>query len=137
MKENMYQMQIELGLEWNDAKLQNHYRRKSTLVITMGERLAGFVFYELLDQGAFIHSLQINQRHQHAMLGYKLFKHIVGEVLNQDKHLIRCSVFENNQAHNMYKRMGFQEISQENRVIKLQLDLRNEGQRFLRKLEKT
>ena len=134
MKENMYQLQSELGLEWSNDKLQNHYRKKNNLVIVVNGAFAGFVSYDFDEKGAFIHSLQIIKERQNLFLGYNLFSEIVQETISKKLSLICCCVFENNKAKEMYLRIGFKEIDREKGILKLQLDLNQSGNKVINKL---
>ena len=134
MKENMFALQSELGIEWNEDKLKSHYRRKANLVVIDKGILTGFVFYELLEKIIFIHTLQILQEKQNSILGYSLFRNLIQEASRNNLRFIRCCVFKNNKAKEIYYRLGFKELSRENGILKLELDLKQIDKRLLKKL---
>ena len=134
MKDNMFGLQSELGIEWNDDKLQTHYRRKANLVVIDKGILTGFVFYELFAKGVFIHTFQILQEKQNLILGYILFRKLIQETTRNNLRFVRCCVFENNKAKEIYNRIGFKELSRDNNILKLELDLNQVDKKLLKKL---
>ena len=134
MKENMFSLQSGIGIEWNDERIQSHYRRKANLVVIDKGILTGFAFYELFEKEIFIHTLQVLREKQNSIIGYRLFRKLIQEASCNNLRFVRCCVFENNKAKEMYYRIGFKELSRENSILKLELDLKKIDKRLLKKL---
>lgn len=132
--QNMYQLQSELGLPWNAEGIKRHYRAKDNWVIKSGDIIVAGFSIEANEKCLFIHSLQITKSEQGSLLGYRAFKHIVKEATSLGVPFIKCCVFSNNKAKEMYSLVGFQKLSESKGILELQLDLNDRSNLFLRRL---
>ncbi len=132
--QNMYQLQSELGLPWNAEGIKCHYRAKDNWVIKDDDTIVAGYSIEANENCIFIHSLQIAKSEQGGLLGYRAFKHIMKEANLLRVPYIKCCVFNNNNAKEMYSSVGFKELNESNGILELQLDLNNKSNRFLRRL---
>jgi ribosomal protein S18 acetylase RimI-like enzyme len=123
MKTNMYEIQNEIGIEWNQRELENNYRDKTNYSVYRRDEFVGFVSLEFFQKYLFIHTLQIVPQYQNRRIGYRVFKFIIELAKEKKAKLLRCSVFENNTAIKMYLALGFREIDRINRVIQMELNL--------------
>ena len=123
MKTNMYGMQNEIGIEWNQQELEINYRNKKNYSVYRKDEFVGFVSLELYQKGLFVHTLQIVPHYQNKRVGYNAFKFIIELANKNEAELLRCNVFDNSSAIKMYLALGFREIDRINRVIQMELNL--------------
>jgi len=134
MCQNMRQLQLNLGLSWDDESIKKHYVEKDNWIVTIDEKIVGFASFESQEEGLFVHTLQIEKSYQNRMIGYKVFKLLVKEARLKGLRYIYCCVFSNNKAKEMYSSLGFQKISEANGVLELELDLNNAKKSVLNRL---
>jgi len=123
MKTNMYGMQNEIGIEWNQQELEINYRNKTNYSVYRKDEFVGFVSLELYQKGLFVHTLQIVPHYKNKRVGYNAFKFIIELANKNEAELLRCNVFDNSSAIKMYLALGFREIDRINRVIQMELNL--------------
>ncbi|ROR97895.1 acetyltransferase (GNAT) family protein [Sinobacterium caligoides] len=134
--QNMYQLQSELGLAWNTENIKNHYRKKDNWLLKIDEVIVGGFSIEAMENCLFIHSLQIAETEQGGTLGYRAFKHIIKQAHSLQASFIKCCVFDNNKAKELYSSIGFEQLNISKGILELQLDLKDKNNIFLRRLNK-
>lgn len=122
IEDNMFDMQLSLGLKWDRESIITHFKKQSLLVAEHKNRLSGFIAYHQTDNAHFIDSLQVAQQYQHKLLGYRLVKTMLAHTSSSPTgQYIRCCVFENNPAKQLYFSAGFEEVSRSEGILRLQI----------------
>ena len=103
IEDNMYQMQKALGLSWDKGVITQHCQSKSVLIGEHEGEILGFIAYGYTNNQPFIHSLQVAKKHQNRLYGFRLFKAVISEAKRKGSNVIKCSVFANNQAKEIYR----------------------------------
>lgn len=125
IKTNMYQLQIELGLKWEDKVQEEHFRKKDNYFIRRQDQIIGMISFKIGDDDIFVNTLQLLSEFQKKMNGFLVYKKLVELCYRLDKKYIRCCVFENNPAMQIYKKMGFKIIGEKNKIFRMELELKN------------
>ena len=123
MKTNMYLMQSDIGLKWDQKEIENSFRNKSNYCIYRNGNFAAFLSLDVNEFDIFIHTLQVKDIYQNAWVGYAAFRHISKLAKDHNVSKLKCCVFENNPARHMYKKLGFKEISKEDKIFEIELEL--------------
>lgn len=123
MRINMYKMQTDLGLHWNQKEIEANYTSKENFTIYRMDVFVGFISLEFYDTKIFIHTLQVVPAYQNGLVGYRVLKHLYNLAEKKSTSLLQCCVFENNPAKEMYLTLGFKEVSRKNSILKLELNI--------------
>ncbi len=134
IRQNMFQLQIELGLNWDDELIKKHYRAKENWKIMLNNEFIGVVSLEWIARGLMIHTLQIKQKNQNSTIGYKVLKDLVKTCLEKNIDSIFCKVFNNNKAKKMYFSLGFQQKAEKNGILALQMNLKKTDNRVVKRI---
>ena len=122
----MYEMQQRLGYEWNNEKIKKNYIDKENYSIYRNEIFVGFLSLEIIENGIFIHTLQVEPKYQNRFVGYNAYLFLCGKARNIELRSLVCCVFENNTiALEIYSCLGFIEVSREKGILRLELNLVN------------
>ncbi|ASP37646.1 hypothetical protein CHH28_02700 [Bacterioplanes sanyensis] len=121
MKANMEPYYIARNEPWNEEPIRKHFLDQHGIVLEQDGRLKGFSFYQLIGERLHIHTLHIPPELQNRNIGgrfliwYRQKANILG------LKYISCGVFASNQARDMYRRIGFEEVGEDNGVIQMSL----------------
>lgn len=128
---NMLEMQIALGLKWDRESIVNHFKSKSVIVEEQSSNISGFIAYHHNDDVLFIDSLQVTQQYQSRLVGFRLLKAILLKISASSKvQKVRCCVFDNNAAKELYFSVGFRKISRSEGVLTLEMPIKQLVKRF-------
>ena len=123
---NMFEMQLEIGIEWNDDNVEKFFRSKTIFVFEKNKEFIGFYAIDVKDNKVFIYSFQLVSKFQNLMAGFHLFKILISEAIKNDKEIILCKVFNNNPAKDIYIRLGFKIVEEKDNLFTLKLDINND-----------
>ena len=126
IKTNMLEMQLEIGIEWNDENINKFFRSKTIFVFEKYSEFIGFYAIDGKENRVFIYSFQLVSKFQNLMSGYHLFKVLINDAIKNDKEIILCRVFNNNPAKDIYIRLGFKVVEEKDNVFALKLNLYND-----------
>jgi hypothetical protein len=90
IKTNMYQLQIELGLKWEDKVQEEHFRKKDNYFIRRQDQMIGMISFKIGDDDIFVNTLQLLSGFQKKMNGFLVYKKLVELCYRLDKKYIRC-----------------------------------------------
>ena len=82
MKTNMCEMQKRLGYEWNIEKIEKNYIDKENYSIYRNNVFVGFLSLEVIYNGIFIHTLQVEQKYQNRFVGYNAYLYLCAKAKN-------------------------------------------------------
>lgn len=127
MKLNMQSLYEARNGPWDEERIRNNFIGHEGIVLRRNGLLSGFSFYEIKQNGIYIHTLQISPEFQNRTMGGQFFKWYkkLAESINADT--ISCRVFENNPAFNLYKKIGFHKVSEVKGLVELALPLTRRG----------
>lgn len=113
--------QIDYMLEWmysiDSLKKQVHEQKHVFLLVKDADKFQGFVSYETHYKGRSatkIHKIYILPESQGKSIGKKLMSRIGEEALKHGDSLITLNVNRHNKAAEVYKRLGFKIVQEEN-----------------------
>ena len=133
---NMLEMQIALGLKWDRESIINHFKSKSVIIEEQSNNISGFIAYHQNDDVHFIDSLQVTQQYQNRLVGFRLLKATLLKASASSKvQKVRCCVFDNNDAKELYFSIGFRELSRSEGILTLEIPIKQLVKRL--KLVKT
>ena len=123
MKANMEPYYIARNESWNEEPIRSHFLAQHGIVLEQDGRLKGFSFYQLADQRLHIHTLQIPPELQNRNIGGRFLIWYRQKASSLGLKCITCGVFASNPAREMYRRIGFEEVGEDNGVIQMSLPL--------------
>ncbi|NAW65046.1 GNAT family N-acetyltransferase, partial [Photobacterium halotolerans] len=87
--------------------------------------ISGFIAYHQNDGVHFIDSLQVAKEYQNRLVGFRLLKaSLLKANVASRVQKVRCCVFENNDAKELYFSVGFRELSRSEGILTLEIPIK-------------
>ncbi|MEP5570076.1 MAG: hypothetical protein ABJN62_19705 [Halioglobus sp.] len=123
MRTNMSATLEAVGVPWDDEWNRTHYLSLDNYSIFLKGQWIGFISVEEVQDGLFVHTLQLAPEHQGNIYGLKIFQWLCARVFECDKNFIRCRAIKGSSVVEQYFRLGFVVESTSGVLVSLALAL--------------
>ncbi len=128
MRENMIPYHEEYGLPWNQDWIDRNFRRNENYSIFSSTSWIGFLSIEWRDSDLYIHTLQLSKSAQGSVYGARIYEWILEQMNVRGKDKITCKTFRGSSMIDLYTRMGFTEVANENYLVTLEMRINKNRQ---------
>lgn len=109
-KRNMFKLFTKHWGGWDDAACRAAFKLNQIQILRIQGRRAGYINVRKEIDHLYLENIQISPLHQKKGIG----EHILQNIIHSNSNLnIKLTVFDDNPALNLYKRLGFKEISRD------------------------
>lgn len=116
-RRNMYDLFCRHWGGWVDAEFSKGYVVENTRIIVVGNTAVGYFSHKIKDKSLYIDNIQLLPSWQRKGLGTRVLK----SFCNEHRHAtIQLTTFEDNQARQLYERIGFVIVEKRGFTLKME-----------------
>lgn len=116
-----YLQQYDITIE--DEKFDQNWDNLQNFEISFNRVRVGILRYDIEDGFCNIRDLHLEPQYQSQGIGSTVIRQLISKMQAKGLTAIRLKAFIDNPAIDLYKRLGFERIGQEDYIIQMKLDL--------------
>lgn len=113
LKENMLESFNRNWGFWNEKSFEKNYRKEHIRIIEYENVNVGYVEFKFKKDCGYLDSIQLSEKIRGKGLGTYIMKMLEQETFNYGLNRICLKVFKDNRAVKLYKRLGYNPISED------------------------
>ena len=113
LMENMLDLFMQNWGFWNDKSFAENYKIEQIRIIEENNNRVGYIDFKFKKDCGYINDIQLSKNVRNIGLGNYLMKMLEKETISAKLDKIRLKTFKNNRAVNLYNRLGYEPISED------------------------
>lgn len=109
------------GLVWDSAQYEAHWPQFENFSVIYQGQWVGVIRFTSDEQALYLRDLQIEPQYQRLGLGLSCLNYAVEHLKRHHLRRLRLNVFAENPAINLYRRFGFDKVSEVDGLIRMEL----------------